>query len=240
MTLPPGVPGRTQLTLAFPLSSQSRFSNFVATGNEELVRRLQEISQDQRQSRGYFLWGEAGVGKTHLLQAALQAASGSLGDVGRTAIYLPLADSDVVPELLDGLERLALVALDDLDAWVGESKREQALMGLYQGLAETGGRLLVAATRRDLNFHYADLASRLRGLTAYPVRALDDAGKALVLRRLAGERGLALDGAVLDFWLSRGSRALADLVRQLDVLDQAAMQARRRITVPLIKQVLDL
>ena len=40
MTLPPGLPGRTQLTLAFPLRSQSRFSNFIATGNEELVRRL--------------------------------------------------------------------------------------------------------------------------------------------------------------------------------------------------------
>jgi DnaA family protein len=240
MTLPPGVPGRAQLTLAFPLNSQSRFSNFVATGNEELVRRLQEISADQRQSRGYFLWGEAGVGKTHLLQAALQAASQSLGEADRSAIYLPLGDSDVVPEVLDGLERLALVALDDLDAWVGEGRREQALMALYQGLAERGGRLLVAATRRELNFRYADLASRLRGLTAYPVRPLDDAGKALVLRRLAGERGLALDGAVLDFWLARGSRALADLVRQLEVLDQAAMQARRRITVPLLKQVLDL
>ena len=239
MTLPPGVPGRTQLTLAFPLNSQSRFSNFVSAGNEELVRLLQEIDpekMDPRQSRGYFLWGDAGVGKTHLLQAACQ----KLGESGLTAIYLPLAESDVVPEFLDGLERFPLVALDDLVGWVGKDRHEQALMGLYQGLVETGGRLLVAARRRELNFRYADLASRLRGLTAYPVHPLDDAGKALVLQRLAGERGLALDRTVLDFWLSRGSRALSDLVRQLDVLDQAAMQAQRRITVPLLKQVLSL
>lgn len=230
------MPGRTQLTLAFPLNSQSRFDNFVSTGNEELVRRLREISAEPQQSRGYFLWGDAGVGKTHLLQACCQ----KLGESDRAAIYLPLADPDVVPEFLDGLERLSLVALDDLDAWVGRDRHEQALVGLYQGLVETGGRLLVAARRRELNFHYADLASRLRGLTAYPVHPLDDAGKALVLQRLAGERGLTLDRAVLDFWLSRGSRALADLLHQLDVLDQAAMQAQRRITVPLLKQVLGL
>jgi DnaA family protein len=234
--MPPALPGRRQLALAFPLRSHSRFSNFVPTGNEELVRRLQEIPDDQRQSRGYFLWGEADVGKTHLLQAACQA----LGDADRTAMYLPLGDPDVVPELLDGLEALTLVALDDLDAWVGRRKCEQALIGLYQGLTETGGRLLAAATRRELKFHYADLASRLRGLVAYPVRRLDDTGKGLVLRRLAGERGLTLDDAVLDFWLARGSRALGDLLRQLEALDEAAMQAQRRITVPLVKQVLGL
>lgn len=236
MTLPPGAPGRAQLTLAFPLNTQSTFGNFVATGNEELVRRLQEISADPRRPRGCFLWGAAGVGKTHLLQAACQ----QLGESGRAAIYLPLADPDVVPELLDGLERLSLVALDDLDAWIGKDRHEQALVGLYQGLVATGGQLLVAARRRELSFRYADLASRLLGLTAYPVHPLDDAGKALVLRRLAGERGLALDRTVLDFWLSRGSRALSDLLQQLDVLDQAAMQAQRRVTVPLLKQVLGL
>ena len=232
-SLPRGV---RQLSLAFPLNSECLFSNFLDQGNEELLSRLQAMAVGQRLFSGCFLWGEAGVGKTHLLQAACQQQ----GEAGHGAIYLPLGDSDVVPQLLEGLEHLRFVALDDLDAWVGQREHEQALMGLYQGLLETGGQLLLSATRPHLEFCYADLASRIQSLAAYPVRPLDDAGKSRVLRRLAAERGLTLEASVLDFWFARGPRGLADLIGQLELLDRAAMEAQRRITVPLLKAVLGL
>jgi DnaA-homolog protein len=240
----PAPPGRQsvaaeggQLALRFPLSSRCRFDEFVVGDNAELVRRLEELPRSGSGIAGCFLSGSTGAGRTHLLQAACHRHGGQGG-----AIYLPLADAAVVPELLDGLERLALVALDDVQHWSGDERREAALLALYQGLLAAGGWLLVSADvpAAQLRFRYADLASRLRGLPAYQVREPDDAGKALVLARVARERGLDLRSAVLEFWFARGSRNLGDLLDQLDRLDAAAMAAQRRITVPLVKEVLGL
>ena len=232
-----------QLTLAFPLNAQCRLDNFLVDGNEELVARIRSLAAGPNGFAGCFLWGERGVGKSHLLQAACQhvdadAAGADRG--GRGAIYLPLADPEVGPGVLEGLDVLAVVALDDLQCWVGRPDHEQALLGLYQGLVQSGGRLLLGADRYQLDFRYADLASRVRALAAFRVRPLDDTGKGRVLQRLAAERGLELEASVVDFWLMRGPRALPELITQLDVLDRAALAARRRLTVPLLKAALDL
>lgn len=227
----------TQLALKFPLSSRARLDGFVTGDNVELVRLLQELPELPGFT-GCFLYGARGVGRTHLLQAACHRQ----GETAAAAIYLPLADPALDPASLEGLEALDLVALDDVDAWLGNADAEQALLGLYQGLQARRGRLLVsaraAATR--LEFRYADLGSRLRGLPTYQVHGLDDAGKARVLRRQAAERGLKLSPAVLDFWLARSARDLASLLDELERLDEAAMAAQRRVTVPLIKEVLGL
>ena len=237
-----------QLTLAFPLNAQCRLDNFIVQGNEELVARIRTLAAGAGGFAGCFLWGERGAGKSHLLQAACQrldpapdeTEGGARSGARSGAIYLPLADPEVGPGMLEGLERLALVALDDLQCWVGRSDREQALLALYQGLVQSGGRLLLGADRYQLEFCYPDLASRVRALAAFRVRPLDDAGKGRVLQRLAAERGLDLEPSVVDFWLGRGPRALPELIAQLDVLDRAALAAQRRLTVPLVKAALGL
>jgi len=227
----PAIPGR-QLALRFPLSPRYHFDSFVTGGNGELVRRLESLDAGDPLFHGYLLYGPAGVGRTHLLQAACHHHD--------SAIYLPLRE--VTPAMLDGLETRHLVALDDVEAWLGDAAAEAELLGLYQGLHAYGGRLLVSAPApaAELGCHYPDLASRLRALAAYRVEALDDAGKARVLARLARERGLVLSRPVLDFWLTRSTRDLAVLIDQLERLDAAAMAAQRRVTVPLLKQVLGL
>lgn len=225
-----------QLALSFPLNSRARFEDFVVGENGELVRRLTGLHRETG-FRGCYLHGSAGSGRTHLLQAACHRHGG-----GRGAIYLPLSDATVAPDMLDGLETLGLVALDDVEAWLGRAEAEAALLALYQGLLAAGGCLLVTGRKppAQLHCHYPDLASRLRGLTAYAVAPPGDAGKAAVLKRLAAERGLLLTEPVLDFWLSRSSRDMALLLDDLNRLDRAAMAAQRRVTVPLVKEVLGL
>jgi DnaA family protein len=228
-----------QLTLSFPLSSRARFDSFVAGPNGEVVRRLEQLMQEDPFT-GCFLHGAAGVGRTHLLQAVCHhhGAAGALGG----AIYLPLSDPAVTPASLEGLDVLPLVALDDVDAWLGQADAELALLTLYQGLQVAGGRLLVSAglPATRLSFCYADLASRFRGLPTYQVLALADADKARVLTRMAQDRGLQLSPTVLDFWLARSARNMASLVDELERLDHAAMAAQRPLTVPLLKRVLGL
>jgi len=230
-------PSGAQLALRFPLSSRASFATFEAGGNRELVRRLESLDEAPNEFRGYFLYGAPGVGRSHLLQAACQRHGAAAG-----AIYLPVANPGMTPALLEGLDSRRLVALDDVEAWIGQADAEEALLHLYQSLVAAAGRLLITASlpAARLHFHYADLASRLRGLPAYQVQPLDDAGKSRVLAGLARDRGLELSAAVLDFWLARRARDLPALLEDFERLDTAAMAAQRRITVPLVKQVLGL
>lgn len=223
-----------QLTLKFPLSTRTRFDTFVEGSNAEVVRRLERFCEGDGFA-GCLLYGNPGTGRTHLLQAACHRH-------GAAAIYLPLTDPALVPAALDGLDALDLIALDDVDAWLGQAEAELALLSLYQGLLAGGGRMLISAATRpaELTFHYADLGSRLRALPAYEVVGLGDEDKARVLVRLAEERGLRLAPAVLDFWLARSARSLPSLLGELERLDEAAMAAQRRVTVPLLKEVLGL
>lgn len=227
-----------QLALRFPLSERARLDSFVVGDNAELLRRLEQLV-DGPGFAGCFLYGRRGVGRSHLLQAACHRRA---PEAGARAIYLPLADARVTPAFLEGLERVELVALDDLDRWLTRPEAEAALIALYQGLAAAGGRLLVSADAPAgrLEFHLPDLASRMRGLPAYRVRPLADADKTKLLERLARERGLRLGTRVIEFWLARTARDLPSLLDDLERLDHAAMAAQRRVTVALVKEVLGL
>lgn len=228
--------GPSQLTIDLRINELCDFANYHAAANVEIVERLGELSVVAGFA-GMWLWGDTGSGRSHLLQAACQAAQAN----DLTAVYLPLALFDREPLALDGLSA-ELIAVDDIHEWLDDRRLEAALISLYEGQLSSGGRLLVSASAAagSLNFVLADLASRMRSLASYRIAALDDQGLAVVLRQAAQRKGLALETAVIDFWLARSVRRLPDLLGQLDAVDNAAMTAQRRITIPLLKEVLRL
>ncbi|RBG70146.1 DnaA regulatory inactivator Hda, partial [Xanthomonas oryzae pv. oryzae] len=59
------------------------------------------------------------------------------------------------------------------------------------------------------------------------------------LRDRAQRRGLAMDEAAIDWLLTHGERELARLVALLDRLDRESLAAKRRITVPFLRRVLE-
>ena len=224
-----------QQPLPFAAAEGRTFANYVVGGNGDLVDRL------VRPGDGFaalWLWGPPASGKSHLAHAACHWQVG----LGAKAAYVPLASTTEDPEVLHGLAGYDLVALDDLPHWLGRIDLERALMGLYQGLVARGHCLLVAAGRpaAAMGFALDDLASRLRAASSWEVRELDDAGKGQVLADRARRRGLEVPRPVLDFWFARRERALSRLLDDFERLDRAAWNEQRRLTVPLLKQVLDL
>ncbi len=169
----------------------------------------------------------------------LQAACAEAGRSGRPAAYLPLAQLRADgPQLLDGFEQLALVALDDLDAIAGDAPFEAALFTLYNGLAEQraqprdrgrgqprGDRGAPARPRIAPGGHRRCIASSRSRSPQQP-----DA-----LRRRAERRGLELPDETLAFLTRRAPRDFATLCRMLDALDTASLAAQRRLTVPFVR-----
>ncbi len=226
----------TQLTIPLRQRELNNFENFCQGSNTELVERLQTLASGPGDS-GIWLWGPQGRGRSHLLQATCQVAEAA----GHRAVYLPLGSLPMDPAIIEGLE-VDLIALDDVDCWLGDHRLESQLMALYQNQLATHSSLVVvaSASAQRQTFVLPDLGSRLRALQGFEVLAPDDDGLKIILAQLARRQGLELGEAVLDFWLHRSTRALPELIRQLDRLDARAMTEQRRVTIPLIKEVLAL
>jgi DnaA family protein len=145
-------------------------------------------------------------------------------------------------EVLDGLGEFGLVAVDDVDRWVGARRWEEALLHLYRQLQERGASLLFASSSGplELDIGLADLASRLRAAHVFAIRPLDDADRARAIERLAAQRGLELGADVVNFILRRAPRRMDELIATFERLDRGALAQQRRLTIPLVKDVLDL
>ena len=90
----------------------------------------------------------------------------------------------------------------------------------------------------DLGLTLPDLRSRLSQLTRLRLSAADDATRAAILRLRAERRGLAMDEAAIDWLLKRVERDLGSLTALFERLDRESLAAKRRVTVPFLRQVL--
>lgn len=224
----------SQLALPLHLDDHAVFDSFLASGNEALVALLQEAATAGHRS-GCWLFGAAAVGKTHLLQAVSARA-------GDRSAYVPLALlHESGPDVVAGLERRDLVCIDDIDRIAGRDDWELAIFNLYNGILAAGGQLIAAASapQRECGFRLPDLASRLSQLPTFRVVELSDADRQEALQLRSSHRGLELPDETARYLLSRSRRDMRSLYRLLDTLDHEALRAKRRLTIPFVRDVLN-
>lgn len=224
-----------QLPLGLRLADRAVFATFWQQGNEQLLGHLQDTACGA--SRGMtWLAGAHASGKSHLLQATCAFAPAT-----RRCGFFPLGQlQGLGPAALEGLPRLDLVCLDDVQLAAGNAPWEQALFGLYREIEESGGSLVAAAPVQPahLPWRLKDLASRLAAATIFTLRPLEEAAQRDALMLRARVRGFELPEDVARWLQRRYPRDMATLYRLLDTLDSAALIAQRRLTVPFIRSVL--
>ena len=227
-----------QLPLRFVLSRGRRFGNFEATPeNTELVDAVRRFAADGTPGR-VLVVGDAGSGKSHLLEAASAEASAG----GDTVAFAPMREwSSQDVDAVRGFGRSGLVCIDDIDAIAGSRAWEEALLALVEEAASWHARVLVSAGAMPpgIPFALADLRSRLSAATPYRLRELDDEGRARALRRHASGRGIELPDDVVGYVLTRHRRDMPSLVALLDRLDYHSMARQRRLTVPFVRGLID-
>jgi DnaA-homolog protein len=219
-----------QLALGVRLRADAVFDSFWPGPNGEIVAALRAPS-----TTPLWLWGAAGSGKTHLLQAVCAAA-------GESAAYFPLARSLALPpEALAGFERSGVLCIDDADAVAGDLAWERALFRVFNEAAELRTRLIFAAAAppRQAEWRLEDWRSRAAASVVYQLRELDDAGRIEALRLRAAQRGLQLPYETSEYLLKRMPRDLRSLFEVLDLLDEASLAAQRRLTIPFIRDALE-
>jgi DnaA-homolog protein len=213
----------TQLLLNIAPDWIPTLDNFVAGRNVELLSALHHALAGRASERCFYLWGEPGSGKSHLLQAAVEQARVS----GQSSIYV----RSTVPEAAQ------MVAMDDVET-LGDAA-QIALFELYNQMRESGGMLLVSGTAAPAHLHMRDdLRTRLGWGLVFQVQGLSDEEKAQALVQHANAKGLVLPHEVTQYLLRHGRRDLPALLVVLDALDAHCLRLKRGASVPLLKEVM--
>lgn len=214
--------------------------DFPRLGHYSLDRFVGDLGEQALAVRGEPLWisGAAESGKSHLLQGLCQTVEAEQA----RAVYLNL-EPTLDPAILRDLAAFDLVALDQLDAVIGQPDWELALFDLDNSVRDLGGSWLVLASETPLpkiSFQLADFASRARAMHWMQTGQLTDDEKVVVLKRVAQETGFQLPDEVLRFLLDRAPREIGTLIGLLNRLAKESLRAHRRLTVPFLKQILEL
>jgi DnaA-homolog protein len=183
-----------------------------------------------------WLCGPLSVGKTHLLQAIVARAS-KRGRAG----YFPLVElASLGVDVLEGLNSLDCICLDDLDTVVGQLDWEKTLFGLLREIQERDGSLIVSAKAPPalLPWSLRDLGSRFTAAAIFQLHELDEDDQQKALQLHAHVRGFELPDDTARWLQRRFPRDMRTLYELLDTLDEAALVAQRRLTVPFIRSVL--
>jgi DnaA family protein len=224
-----------QLPLALKLRQGKDFAGFVGAA-ADLLPLLQSLAAGE--GGQVYLYGEAGTGKSHLLEAAVAEVE---RQGGRACLLSAPLLKELPPSALAGMEAgIRLLALDDVDAVAGRPEWEEALFHLYNRCQQERVALLFAARHppRQAGFGLPDLMTRLGAGPVVSLSLPDDAGLMRLLQQQARARGLDVGEELAQFLLKRAPRQPAALAQLMDKLDQAALADGRRLSIPFVKQCL--
>jgi len=125
---------------------------------------------------------------------------------------------------------------DDAD----RTASEEAVFHAWNTAMDDRRPLLMTARSdpRDWNLGLADLKSRLAATPRVIIRAPDDALLEAVFAKQWRDRGIEVSADFTQYVLSRIERSFEALQRAVDVLDRAALAARRPLSIPLAREAL--
>jgi chromosomal replication initiation ATPase DnaA len=169
-------------------------------------------------SRLIALVGPEGSGKSHL--AAIWAASSG----ARVISAKRLGEIDVPSALATGALVVEDLETADLD--------ERALFHLINLAREEGADVLFTSriSPPSIPVGIRDLQSRLRMLPVVELEAPDDDLLRALIVKLAADRQLAVDAALVNFLANRIERSFAGAHRALAQLDEEALRRHRPVT----------
>ena len=220
-----------QFTLDVAVDISPSLNNFLPTGNEAVQQHLRLwLNAKQRPPVPIYLWGESGTGKTHLLRALARGLTERSEPFGHIT-----ADTQEPPSFNPAWRA---VLMDDVHQY--NSVQQHAAFNWFVNSATVGCSVVATGDAAPAKLKLRDdLRSRLGWGDIFALQALSDVAQREALRASAHTRGLQLGDEVLDYMSTRFSRDLGHLMQWLDKLDQYALQTKRAITVPLLKQMLD-
>ncbi len=223
-----------QLLLDISPSSPPTLDNFVPGRNLELLQTLDNILGGQEQERFVYLWGGKGCGKSHLLQAVVEAYTQNK----LNAAYIECGITRNINAEFSAISEIDCLTVDDVDHL--NASAQIGLFNLYNHLRDEGHALMLVSgsTAPAQLILRKDLVTRLGWGLVYQVHELSDDEKIRAMKSHAASRGFDLPQDVCDYLLQHVQRDLPSLMVTLDALDLYSLTDQRQITISMLRELL--
>jgi len=225
-----------QLPLQFEFRANQTFEDFFPGNHSEVLNHLLNASVGLGE-RQVFIWGLSGLGKSHLLQACCHRAQ----NAGLSSFYFSLSALELPdPELLTGLEMFDVVCFDNMEQIAGNTAWEEAFFNFFNRHRDQDHSLIMSANcaPNQIAIQLPDLKTRLNWGLTLKLQPLSDNDKIKALIFKADKMGFQISTQVGHFLLTHYERDLPSLWALLTKLDQASLAAKRKLTIPFLKQIL--
>ena len=220
-----------QLIFPWKMSNKSRFDNFYFDSSN------MEVKDAILSDRDIFLYGINKTGKTFLLQSLCNHYSG----IGKSSLFIPLKDvKDLGSQITDSLEGLDLICIDDVNLIEGDEDWEMALFNLINNCLLTNCRLVFCSSLNaiNINFTLKDLISRIKKIDRIEIYPIKKNNLPNAIKFIAKSRSIQLGQKEIDYLITYSERSISNLIQIIEKLDQQSMELKRKISIPLIKEVI--
>ncbi|MCF6318366.1 MAG: DnaA/Hda family protein [Proteobacteria bacterium] len=223
-----------QIPLVFKNTPVKTFKDFVLGKNRALIDSLESFSCSDETT--FYLWGEAGCGKTHVLQAL----SYLLDTNNKTAVLIAPKD------LLDRknvslIEMFDTICIDNTQNIASNTLLEEALFFWINEVKQARKRIILAGqiSNKNTDWQLPDLRSRLQSGRTHELLPLERNEVLIVFSNLAQQKGLVIDTRVTAFLEKNCPMNLSFLSSLLSKLDEITLVEKKQVTIPLIKKILN-
>ena len=223
-----------QLTFPWNKVNKSSLDRFyVSEENSHLISLL----KDNTFSDDLFIYGARESGKTFLLQAMCNFCSSNK----QSSLYIPLKKAlDYGVDIFEALEDIDLICLDGIEEIITEIEWEKAIFNLINKSLLSGSRLILTSSKdlNSFNFALPDLESRIRKIQSFELIPIEDKDIFDALIYISKLTSINLGEKEAKYLVTYSNRNITNLVHILESLDQLSMEMKRKITIPLIKEVI--
>ena len=223
-----------QLTFPWNKVNKSSLEGFYTSQENS---HLLSLLKDSDFLDDLFIYGTKESGKTFLLQAMCNSYS----SMSKSSLYIPLKKvMNYGIEIFESLENIDLICIDGIEEVISKIEWEKAIFNLMNKALISESRLILTSSKdlKSLNFLLPDLESRIRKIQSYELYPINDEDIFDALKYISKLTSINLGDKEARYLVTYSQRNISNLVHILESLDQLSMEMKRKITIPLIKEVI--
>lgn len=221
-----------QLPLNFKNNQTKTFIDFIKGKNKVVLDSLKSFAQSDETL--FYLWGETGSGKTHLLQAYVtQLLANNQKAVVVKHRELEQRQNVQIIEMFD------IICMDEIESIAKEKIKEEALFYWINEVKQAKKKIILAGELPSISkqWQLPDLRSRLQAGRTHELKALNREDALSVFMQQAKAKGMQINDKTLNYIKNNCEMNMAYLSSLLVRLDQVTLVEKKQVTIPLLKKI---
>ena len=246
------IPGIKKLHVDPRLNPDNNFTNFVEGECNRLARSAGDAVGDNPGGTAFnplFLYGDSGLGKTHLSQAIGIKVKEKFPE--KTVLYVNAnkfqtqfvesVRNNNKNDFLHFYQMIDVLIIDDVHEFAGKEKTQDIFFHIFNHLHQSGKQLILTSDKAPVEMQGMEqrLLSRFKWGLSADLQAPDYETRIAILRQKIYHDGIDMSDKVIDYIASHITSNIRELEGALISLLAQSTLNKKEITLELAKQMID-